>query len=73
MCAPWKKINRCANNLCVGASIRKNSSGGGGGAGINFYSSYMLTFFCTHVKGNIQDNHTIFPDDDNGLVNNKLE
>lgn len=44
-----------------------------GGKKINFYSSYTLTFFCTHVKENIQDNHKIFPGDDNGLVNNKLE
>lgn len=48
-------------------------AGGGEGGGINFYSSYTLTFFCTHVKENIQDNHNIFPDDDNGLANNKLE
>lgn len=46
---------------------------GGGEEKSTFILPYTLMFFCTHVKENIQENHKIFPDDDNGLADNKLE
>lgn len=59
-----KKINRCENNLCLGASIKENSSQG---KKFNFYSFYTLKFLYIHVKENTQNKPKIFPYDESWI------